>query len=464
MKTQPRPLESGFELEYATQVIGVDSLFGGDVGKPEGAAHFIADTYPKGEVQLPPIHTDKRAEALRKAGGANQNNVDNVRGLINDYGLLEADNRLEESLPSEASPQRTRFATNMGKCLSIIARTAMAIAEKADLPPFNDRFRAATAGRDPVLVETKGLREQLRAALSSAGLEVSTSRGLRETVQEWERKVGNVLPERFAEEVANVNRKLLQRTRNRIFRGIDFGFDGHDSNLEDIPFDGLIFKTVSGVSYTGSSAYEGGVDDEGRPALRDLIEYNIDHPVTNPGLWHLISHEMTPGHYIDSAAADLGWRSGKLGFEAAAHTMCTTEIALREGWAQNALAMLFGGDEQKVIEALGKDHAVEYVLQRLQDAGKVNGSLLFQGLKRSIEDVKRHLEVDCVLSDAYVKKLSGAWAKHPIFGPMYGPAYQMGYEVVKAAIQKHGPSKVAEAALHQHGYCDIETFGMVLEK
>jgi hypothetical protein len=461
-----RPFESLSEAEqaYLTAVNGADILWGGDVGQPGGGAHMIADSHPRDEVALPPIYHDKNAQIIRANGGADPKVAGAVRDFIFDNGLLDTRVLLAQKFMDDPDLLRQHFMTNMGASLGVMTRTALASVDKRyGMPSFEARFRAATAGQHPKMVETAELREQLRAALADVGFETGSRRGLKETLGAWEHKVGFVPPEAFGQKVADLQAILLQGTRDNIFAAMDFGIPGYNPDLSDVAFDGQRFGAVSNVSWTGSSAYGGGISSDGKPALGGLIEYNTDHPITNVAFPHLIAHEMTPGHYLDSAVADLGWHSGKHGIEAAAHTMCTDETTMREGWAQNALAMLFGGSEQTVIDVLGRDQAVQYVLERLTDAGKLNSAMLLQGMGQSLDEVKRHLSVDCLLSDIYVKKLAG-WAQHPIVGPMYGPAYEVGYKVVREAIDTYGPEQVANAAFHKYGYTGIGTFQEALKK
>ena len=61
----------------------------------------------------------------------------------------------------------------------------------------------------------------------------------------------------------------------------------------------------------------------------------------------------------------------------------------------------------------------------------------------------------------YVRKLA-AWSRHPILGSMYAPGYAVGYDVLTKAVEKHGALRVAEIALHQEGYQDIDTFQRAL--
>ena len=409
----PRPLEEGFESEYAKQLIAVDTLLGGDIGQPEGGVHFIADSYPKDEVQLPAVYNDSKAIELRKVGGAQPGSWETVWNFIHKHGLLDARDRMVETLGNDVSPLRRKFIENMGTAFETMTYSALSIAEKRALPSFDERYRSA-AKRDPELVDTRELLDSLEKELAAVGISTK-GKELRDGVKEWEEKIGFVKPENFAAEVERISVELMRRTREQIFAGIDFGFEGYDPHLTDVPFDGMTVKTLNNVHYTGSSAYEGGLRPNGKPALRDLFEYNTDHPVTHVGLWHLVAHEMKPGHYIDSAIADLGWHSGKLGFEAVAHTMSTGEVALREGWAQNALAMLHGGSEQAVIDNLGDEHKIHYIMERLQDAGKQNGAILFQARGLSLKKLSAILQLSVCFLMLMLK--NGSLGKSPNYWP-----------------------------------------------
>lgn len=452
-------LELGLDREFATLLLAVDTLWGGDIGSKEGRDHLIADTFPKDAHHLPRIYRDRAAHQLRREGGAKRENAKIVRDLVTRYNLDNTVGRLTGTLSSETDQLRVQFLRNMERCLGLMIQTALAVSEDNPLPAYQDRYEAV-ARRSPILIETAQTREALRAALAELGFEVTTSRGLSEILRAWEAGVGNIPVRGFADAFHRANAEILALVQANILSVVPFNSgDGRDFTL-----DGLTFRTLNNVTFTGSSTYEGGRRRDGSPAFKGLIEYNTDHPQTLPGLRHYVAHEVLPGHFMDSSFADAAWRRGHLGIEAVITTMCTTATVLREGWAQNAIALACGGSEADVVEQFGPNQRIQLLYSRLQDAGKNNASLLHQEQGRSLEAVRTHLREDCLLSDPLIKKLSGAWATHPIIGPMYGPAYPIGYEVVRWAIDTYGPDAVLRAGFHEHGYLDIETFQMALQR
>lgn len=449
-----------FENRLSTLLIGVDSLFGGDVMHESGTKHVIADTWTSNYTP-PKIYYDKTAQLLRDNDGLEGIDTEIVNDFIERYDLLGLPFIVRcESLDfRERSPDRSNYFHNLANSLEMMLNTAIAMANKSELPSYEDRYFAATAMalENVTLIDTTQERDHLRDSLARAGYEISNSRNLRETMRAWHHDKGSVPPEELADKVKETTSYLLQLTRERIFSGIDFNIPGLNNDLSNVPFDGFRFETLSGVHFTGSSIYHGGVDVDGNPLLRQLFEYNIDHPVGKPGLSHLCSHEVIPGHYLQSAVGDLLWRDGRLGFESTIGVMCTPESVFQEGWAQNAFNLLFGSREA-AIEVLGEDLRVELAYDDLQDIGKHNVSILYQRDGESLDRVKQHVAEECVQMDPIVEKLSGVWATHPIIGPMYGPAYWLGRTIVQKAIDDVGKEKVARVGFLLEGMVDIITF------
>ncbi len=305
-----------------------------------------------------------------------------------------------------------------------------------------------------MLVDTAPLREDLAEAFAKAGI-MTRGKTLSEVVSDW--------TTRQAIQAGDLPKHLLSRQalfrlqKGQLLKKVDFG-EIVNAQIQELPFDGFRLEVVSGVHFTGSSAYKGGLKPNGRPAVVGLFEYNSDHPMTKQAADHLVAHEAFPGHYTVAALTDLQVQADKLGFEATIGTMCTPQTVFQEGFAEIALELLYGGDRANVIEALGPGQAVEYALGALEAAAKHNASIHHQRDRVDIETLGGMLSKDYCLPPALVKKMSGAWAKHPIVGPMYGPAYWVGSETCQSALQRYGMQRVIEVGFQSKGFVDLPAF------
>ena len=461
---------SAIEQKLVILAIGVDSLAGGDALHESGAQHFIIDTWTSG-MTPPPIYYDTVSESLRKAGGALEySDKKAIQQYINHYRLYELLNEIRteiHQLPSD----RTNDVLSLVDALEMVLRE---LDENVASPSYDEKYKAVTGLSEVKLIDASPYRTILEEALFNAGFEINADRDLRETSLAWENEKGHignyveggeekidgaVVQQKFNENI----QKLLEIARVRLFSQMDFGIPGYQPDLSEVSFDGFEFKPINNVSFTGSSIYRG--QGNGKPLLQGLLEYNTDHPLTSASLIQLAAHEAMIGHYLNSAVTDLLWRSGKLPFEATMGTMCTSSAVFQEGWAENALDVIYGSREE-TLKGIEKDFGIsradmEVVLAQadLQNVAKHNVSILHQRDGMSIEDVKNYLKDECIMPDHLVKKLSGGWAQDTIMGPMYGPAYYVGTKVVRDSLAKAGAKRVAEVGLQITGrLANIITF------
>ncbi|MFI5188539.1 MAG: hypothetical protein ACHQF0_17535 [Chitinophagales bacterium] len=460
------------EIEQKVVVLafGVDTLAGGDALHESGAQHFIIDTWTSG-MTPPQVYYDPIAKNLRQAGGVSEfGDQKTIKKYIVNYRLHELPNEIRMQIDQLSADRRTDVLS-LVDALEMVLRT---LDENVESPGYDEKYRAVTGLAEVRLVDATSYRTTLAQALSKAGFEVRPGRDLRQTILAWEKEMGHigaygqedeekidgaVVQQRFNETI----QKLLEAARERLFSQMDFGIPGYHSDLSDVLFNGFEFKPINNVSFTGSSIYRGQGTDV--PLLQGLLEYNTDHPLTNVGIIQLASHEAMIGHYLNSAVTDLLWRAGKLPFEATMGTMCTSSAVYQEGWAENALDVIYGSREE-TLNGTEKDFGInradmEVVLGMadLQNVAKHNVSLLYQREGMSIDDVKTYLRDECIMPDHLVKKLSGGWAQDPIIGPMYGPAYFVGTKVVRDAIAKVGAKRVAQVGLQITGkLSNIVTF------
>lgn len=450
------------EQKLVILAFGVDTLAGGDAMHESGAQHFIIDTWISGMIP-PPIYYDPIAKDLRQAGGATEfNDKEAIKKYIDNYRLHKLPNEIKERI-EQLDPGRRNDILSLVDALEMVLRT---LDENVESPDYDEKYKTVTGLKEVKLMDAAPYRLVLEQSLSKAGFKVHPDRDLWETSMEWENETGHigaymqndeekidgsVVHKKFNETI----QKLLQIARVRLFSQMDFGIHGYQPDLSDVLFDGFEFKPINNVSFTGSSIYRGQGKDV--PQLQGLLEYNTDHPLTPAGIIQLAAHEAMIGHYLNSAVLDLLWRAGKLPFEATMGTMCTSSAVFQEGWAENALFIIYGSKEE-ALNGIEKDFGInsadlEVVLAMadLQNVAKHNASILYQREGMHLDDVKTYLKEECIMPDHLVKKLSGGWAQDPIIGPMYGPAYFVGTKVVRDAIEKVGAKKVAEVGLQITG-------------
>ena len=460
------------EIEQKVVVLafGVDTLAGGDAMHESGAQHFIIDTWTS-SMTPPPLYYDTIAKDLRQAGGAPEfSDKEAIKKYINDYRLHELPNEIRNQIEQLAHGRRNDVLS-LVDALEMVLRT---LDENVEPPGYDEKYRAVTGLTEVRLVDAAPYRTTLEHALAKAGFEVRPDRDLRQSSVAWEKAKGHIgaygkgdderidaaiVQQKFNETI----QRLLEIAREKLFSQMDFGIPGFQPDLSDVLFDGFEFKPINNVSFTGSSIYRGQGTDV--PLLQGLLEYNTDHPLTAAGLIQLAAHEAMIGHYLNSAVTDLLWRAGKLPFEATMGTMCTSSAVFQEGWAENALYVIYGSKEE-ALNGIEKDFGInsadmEVVLAMadLQNVAKHNVSILYQREGVPIEKVRNYLRDDCIMPDHLVKKLSGGWAQDPILGPMYGPAYYVGTKVVRDAIAKVGARRVAEVGLQITGrLANVVTF------
>ena len=470
----PRVKELGelknFERALVTFAFGVDALTGADPLSKSGRDHFIIDTWTSG-LPAPEIYSHPIAFFMRANGGVTGlKNDGTLREFLKSTSLYSFPNAIRNMVDEgNVEPSRRAYLNNIVNTLEHILHT---LDPNKQTPDYDARYSSVTGYKVASLaVDSVRLRKKLEESLKNAGFEVTAKRGLRESVLAWEKDRGyigerddgtidgQVVKEMFLGYV----HKLLNIARERRFKQMNFGIPGYAPDLSDVPFDGFEFEPLSNVEFTGSSIYRGGGSDV--PELKGLLEYNTDHELTKVGLVHLAAHEVMIGHYFNSAVADLLYRAGKLPFESTMGFMCAPSTTFQEGWAENALAVIYGSEEL-AIQGAAKDFGVDandlriaFIRSELQNVAKHNVSFLYQKESKSLDSVREHVRGKCVQNDSIVEKLSGGWATSPLTGPLYGPAYLVGSKTVGTAITHVGAERVAEVGLQTTGrLADIKTF------
>src|SRR3954465_5057086 len=152
----------------ADGVLGVDTLWGGDVMCASGTGRFIADSWFSDE-PLPPAYTAPSAARVREMGGVAAKDLD--RRIIDSY-LREVD-----ILGAIAGVQnearkigglRGNYLSGLAQSLQVMLDLAMEMVGKGAAVPY-ERCVEASCGHGPVASQPQSKRELVAGLLAKDG-------------------------------------------------------------------------------------------------------------------------------------------------------------------------------------------------------------------------------------------------------------------------------------------------------
>lgn len=433
-------------------ILGIDTLWGGDVMCASGAGRFIADSWFSDE-PLPRAYTCAEAGPVRESGGVggkpvNKAAIDaylaavDVRGAIS--ALAEA-GRAEPGLRGEC-------LRGLALCFEVMWDLAMELLDRGAPVPY-ERCVEASTGRAPEPSDPRARRERLAELLARAGHPSRTPEELLAAVDAWRRErmvpMASVraLGAAFIDHFERLNEANL--------------LPWLPPELRSVPRANIKFLPIREAWFSGSMNYLGRArKPDGSPEYEATYEINASIEVSIPEFEQLVSHEVAPGHVTTFAyLQNLYWR-GRVGFEASVLTMNTRAAALFEGVANNAILIAHGVTE--VDQLPDEDLQIGVLLALLQDDAKNQSSWLTwrEGLPQP--EVAAALRRDFLVSAERAQKLSGAWGRHPLLGRMYLPAYRAGTKLVADLRRRYPAAKVLPALYGCHGLVDITTVESVL--
>lgn len=434
----------------ADAILGIDTLWGGDVMNPSGTGRFIADSWFSDE-PLPSAYSDATAAAVRAAGGLSAGEVD--RGAIDAY-LGAVDLRAALDLVASEGPKqagvRGPFLDGLSICLEVMWDLAMEALDKGDPVPYARSVKAST-GAAPTPSDSRSMLEALGAALSEAGY--SPDRSLLEAADAWRRD--RMVP---AASIGTLARAFIAE--------LDAGMQEHvlphlPGEMTGVPRANVEFLPIKDAWFSGSMNYLGRARTEGgQPLYEAEYEINASLEISIPEFVHLVSHEVVPGHVTTFAYVQHLYELGKVGFEGTVLTMNSRYSTLAEGIANNAMLMAYG--VTAIDELSDRDLRIGIMLSLLQDDAKNQASYLTWNEGMPQPEVAEALRRDFLVSEERAGKLSGPWAKHPILGRMYLPSYRAGTDAVAEWRRRHEPRKILPALYGCDGLVDVVTIGEVL--
>ena len=436
----------------AEAVLGIDTLWGGDVMCPSGTGRFIADSWFSDE-PLPAAYTTPAAARVRETGGVGGKTVDReaVEAYLREVDLPKA----MEGMCSEAEKAggiRGQYLAGLELCMRTMWELAMEILGKGKPVPY-DRCVQASTGKLPEPSQPEAKRDRVAELLDRGGYSTAKPGGLLGAVDAWRRE-----------------RTVPMASVRALGAAVIAYFDNLSAanllpllpkELAGVPRANIDFLPIKDAWFSGSMNYLGRARNaDGSPKYEASYEINASLQMSFPEFQQLVSHEVVPGHVTTFAYLQNLYVRGLAGFEATVLTMNTRAATLFEGLANNAILIAHGVTE--VHELPDEDMQIGVLLALLQDDAKNQSSYLTWGEGKPQAEVAATLRRDFLVSEERADKLSGAWGRHPLLGRMYLPAYRSGTEKV-AQLRRTFPSeRVLPAIYGCFGLVDIQTVDEVL--
>ena len=443
---------TGLEAATAEALIGIDTLWGGDVMNPSGTGRFIADCWFSDE-PLPAAYGHPAAAKLRANGGVGAKAPDkaSIEAYVGGVDVRGAIARLIEG-GREAGGLRGAYLEGLGLCSEVMWDLAMEILGRGPEVPYERCVRTIT-GAPPEPSKPEEKRRRVADLLKAAGHPSNGSESLLAAVDAWrsERLVpGKSIPALGDAFIAHYDalsaRNLLPFLPKELAR---------------VPRANVKFLAIENAWFSGSMNYLGHARKaDGSPEYEATYELNASLQISVPEFQQLVSHEVVPGHVTTFAYLQDLFVRGLVGFEASVLTMNTRAAVLFEGIANNGVLVAHGITAPDQLP--DRDLETGVLLALLQDDAKNHSSYLTwkEGLAQG--EVAAILRNEFLVSKERADKLSGAWGRHPLLGRMYLPAYRSGTELVARLRRQHAPERVLPALYGAKGLVDASTLPRML--
>jgi hypothetical protein len=444
--------DAQLDQAVAQAILGLDTLWGGDVMSASGTRRLIADSWFSG-AGLPEAYTHPAAAPVRDSEGLSAREPD--RELIDAYlaavdvaGAVAAVRELAGGQPGT----RRAFLEGLGQCLQVMWDLGLERLDRGDPVPYERCVMASTAA-SPTPSDPTARRQLLGALLTEAGYTADSGDQLLEAADAWRRE--RLVPAAAIPALARAFiAELEEETRRAVMPCLP-------SELQEVPRSNVQFLPIEDAWFSGSMNYVGRArSPDGRPEYEATYEINASLEISVPEFQQLVSHEVVPGHVTTFAFVQHLYVLGRIGFEGTVLTMNTRYSTLAEGIANNAILMAHGVTE--IQDLPDRDLQIGTLLALLQDDAKNQASYLTWKKGMEQPDIAGILRRDFVVSEERAQKLSGPWARHPLMGRMYLPAYRAGTEKVADLRRRYPADAVLPALFGCRGMVDVATIDQVL--
>jgi len=439
----------------AAALLGIDTLWGGDVMNPSGTGRAVVDSWFSDE-PMPEEYTHPAAARLRESGGVaakepDRAAIDTYLAAVDVKGAIDAVWKEGRALGG----LRGAFFDGLGECLSAMWDLSMELLGRGPAVPY-ERCVLASTGRPPSPSRPEEKRRRLAELLARAGYPSKTHKDaeLLSAVDAWRRE--RMVPP-----------KTIPTLANAFIARFDAGTTKNlapylPADLRSVPRSNMTFVPIKDAFFSGFMSYVGRArNPDGSPQYEALYEINASLQISVPEFEQLVGHEVVPGHVTTAALMQGLYVRGRIGFEATILAMNTRWGTLAEGIGNNAVLMAMGLTE--VEQVPDEDLQIGLWLAHLQDDAKNQASYLTWGERAPQAEIAVALRRDFLVSEERAGKFAGAWGKHPLFGRMNLPAYRAGTEVIEDLRRRHPPEKVLPAIYGCAGLVDIVTLTQAVE-
>ena len=171
----------------ANGVLGVDTLWGGDVMCPSGTGRFIADSWFSDE-PLPIAYTAPSAAKLRELGGVTGKDLDpkTVDEYLRAVDLPATISKLAQPAP-EIGGLRGAYLQGLADSLQVMLDLALEVVGMGPKVPY-ERCVISSTSKPPEPSSPKSKREQVARLLAELGFKSSSTDELLAAVDAWRKK------------------------------------------------------------------------------------------------------------------------------------------------------------------------------------------------------------------------------------------------------------------------------------
>jgi hypothetical protein len=444
--------DAAFDSVLAEALIGIDTLWGGDVMNPSGVGRFIADCWFS-DLPLPLAYTHATAAVLRGNGGVGGPTPDRtaVAAYLDAVDVPGAISRVLQGARAMGG-LRGAYLDGLGLCCEVMWDLAMELVGRGPEVPYERCVRTIT-GRSPEPSRPEEKRLRVAELLAAAGHPSHDRDSLLAAVDAW---------------------RAARRVPSKSIAAVGDAFVAYYDALAAcnlvpylppefarVPRANVRFLAIENAWFSGSMNYLGHARrQDGRPEYEASYELNASLEISVPEFQQLVSHEVVPGHVTTFAYLQDLYVRGLVGFEASVLTMNTRVSVLFEGIANNAILIAHGVTEP--AELPDRDLELGVLLALLQDDAKNQASYLTWQERRPQAEVAAALRSEFLVTAERAGKFAGPWGRHPLLGRMYLPAYRAGTEQVAELRRRYPPAVILPALFGARGLVDAATLPRVL--